>query len=92
MRRFFCYVLNHNCLSGTGHGLSKKKDSKTWLLHHFVLGIFQKEGTSKAVDVANYVQSIWEKFHLLSKDLVGLVTEMGPTMIAAGRLILGNAI
>ncbi len=35
-------------------------DKKTWILHHFALGIFKKTGTSRAEDVVAYCQNIWQ--------------------------------
>jgi hypothetical protein len=35
-------------------------DRKTWILHHFALGIFKKTGAFKAEDVVAYCQNIWK--------------------------------
>jgi hypothetical protein len=34
-------------------------EKKTYILHHFALGIFKKTGTSKAEDVVAYCANIW---------------------------------
>ena len=39
-------------------------DSKSWLLHSYVLGIFQKDGRSAAADIVKYVEDAWDKFDL----------------------------
>jgi hypothetical protein len=37
---------------------------KTWVLHHFPLGLFKKEGTSLAEDVVRLVENIWSEYHI----------------------------
>lgn len=61
-------------------------DSKKWLLHHFNLGIFEKEGRATAEDVVAYVEDIWDKYQLSYDGLTCIVTDTEATMIKAGKL------
>jgi len=61
-------------------------DPKSWLLHSFVLGIFQKDGRSTATDVVKYVEDAWNKFDLLYSKNICVVTDTEVTMVKAGRL------
>lgn len=61
-------------------------DKKTWILHHFALGIFKKTGTSKAEDVVAYCHNIWQSVDLQYKFCSAIVTDTEATMCKAGRL------
>jgi hypothetical protein len=39
-------------------------DRRTWIIHHFALGIFKKTGTSKVEDVVRYYEGIWQTVSL----------------------------
>jgi hypothetical protein len=58
----------------------------TWTLHSFSLGIFKKDGTSTANDVAHYAEEHMKKFNVSCQQLTCIVTDTEATMIAAGRL------
>jgi len=63
-------------------------DKKTWILHHFALGIFKKTGTSKAEDVVEYCRNIWRSVDLQYKNCTAIVTDTEATMCKAGRLFI----
>jgi hypothetical protein len=54
---------------------------KTWMLHHFPLGLFKKEGTSLAEDVVRHVENIWDDFHIEYSKITCLVTDTEATMV-----------
>jgi len=64
----------------------------TWTLHYFSLGIFKKDGTSRANDVVRYTEEHMKKFNLSYPQLTCIVTDTEATMIAAGRLFKENSI
>jgi hypothetical protein len=66
-------------------------DKRTWQLHHFVLGLFFKEGTQKAEDVVKYTEAGWRSFGLNYNKLTCIVTDTEATMVAAGRLFIANS-
>ena len=66
-------------------------DKNTWTLHHFPLGIFEKKGRSKAEDVVEHVEQVWNIYDLNYSNLVCLVTDTEPTMVKAGRIFISNS-
>ena len=67
-------------------------DPLTWTLHYFSLGIFKKDGTSRANDVVRCTEEHMKKFNLSYPQLTCIVTDTEATMIAAGRLFKENSI
>lgn len=61
-------------------------EPKTWTLHHFSLGIFEKDRASTARDVIYYAEQHMENFGIMYPQLTCIVTDTESTMIAAGRL------
>ena len=66
-------------------------DLTTWTLHHFPLGIFQKQGRSRAEEVVHHIESIWGQFELSYTNLVCVVTDTEPTMVKAGCILHSNS-
>jgi hypothetical protein len=66
-------------------------DKNSWLLHSLVLGIFEKNGPSTAVDNVSYVEQQLSLFDLHYKNMVAVVTDTEATMISAGRLFVENS-
>ena len=62
-----------------------------WLLHHFVLRIYQKNGTSKAGNVVEDAKNGWRTFALNYSHLTCIVTDTEATMIAAGKVFITNS-
>ena len=58
----------------------------TWALHHFALGIFNKDATSTAPDVVRYAEEHMANFGVLYSQLTCIVTDTESTMVAAGHL------
>jgi len=50
-------------------------DPKTWLLHHFPLGLFKKSGTSLAEDVVRTVKDIWLGYDIDYSNITCIVTD-----------------
>jgi hypothetical protein len=61
-------------------------DPKSWLLHSFVLGTFQKDGRSTALDVVKYVENGWNKFDIPCSKMICIVTNIKATMVKASHL------
>jgi hypothetical protein len=59
---------------------------KTWVLHHFPLGLFKKEGTSLAEDVVRLVENIWSEYHIDYSNITCVVTDTEATMVKAARI------
>jgi len=64
----------------------------TWTLHHFSLGIFQKDGASTARDVVKYVVQLKDNFGVTYSQLICVVTDTKSTMNAAGRMFKENSL
>ncbi len=64
---------------------------KTWVLHHFPLGLFKKEGTSLAEDVVRHVESIWRGYHIEYSNITCIVTDTEATMVKAARIFALHA-
>ncbi len=67
-------------------------DATTWKLHSIVLGLYEKDGTSKADDIVNYCESQLTSFDLSYPRAVAVVTETEATMISAGRLLVSRSL
>jgi len=61
-------------------------EPKTWMLHHFSMGIFKKDSNSSAVDVVHYSEGHMQSFDVTYRQLTCVVTDTKSTMIAAGRI------
>ena len=59
-------------------------DKDTWWLHDIVLGLFKKDGASRAPDIVEYVERQLQTYELVYPKLVAIVMETEATMIAAG--------
>jgi hypothetical protein len=66
-------------------------DPKTWLLHHFCIGLVKKTGRSTAEDVIEELESMWETYSLNYYDVVCLVTDTDATMCKVGRLFVSSS-
>jgi hypothetical protein len=64
---------------------------KTWMLYHFSLGLFLKEGTSHAEDVVRYVEHIWTDYDIEYCNITCIVTDTEATMVKAARIFITNA-
>jgi len=67
-------------------------DRSTWKLHSLVLGLYEKDGASTAVDVVNYCQNQLTSFDLPYSKAVAVVTDTEATKISAGRLFVSRSI
>jgi len=67
-------------------------DATTWKLHSIVLGLYEKDGTSKADDIVNYCESQLTSFDLSYPRAVAVVTDTEATMISAGRLLVSRSL
>jgi hypothetical protein len=63
-------------------------EKKTWILHHFALGIFKKTSTSKAEDVVAYCENIWNTVNPDYRFCSTIVTDTEATMCKAGHLFV----
>jgi hypothetical protein len=66
-------------------------DQKTWLLHHFPLGLFKKSGTSLAEDVVRTVEGIWLSYNINYSNITCIVTDTEATMVKAARIFSSKA-
>jgi hypothetical protein len=66
-------------------------DQKTWLLHHFPLGLFKKSGTSLAEDVVRTVEGIWQSYDINYSNITCIVTDTEATMVKAARIFSSKA-
>ncbi len=80
-------LAHHSYTTCTAHFI----DKNTWQLHSLVLGIFQKSGTSNAIDTVTYVEKQLSLFDLHYRDMTAVMTDTEATMIAAGRMIVESA-
>ncbi len=64
---------------------------KTWVLHHFPLGLFKKEGTSLAEDVVRHVENIWDDYQIEHSKITCVVTDTEATMVKAARIFARHA-
>ncbi len=55
-------------------------------MHIVVLGIFQKDGRSTALDVIKYVENGWNKFDLPYSKMICIITDIEATMVKTGCL------
>jgi hypothetical protein len=80
------------------HGLSLSQDGYvtctlhfieplSWTIHSFSLGIFKKDGSSKAEDVVRYAEEHLHNFRISYNQLTCVVTDTESTVVAAGRLL-----
>jgi hypothetical protein len=60
-------------------------------LHSLVLGIFEKDGASSAVDTVSYVEHQMELYDLTHREMVTVVTDTEATIIFAGRKFVDNS-
>jgi hypothetical protein len=60
---------------------------KTWMLYHFPLGLFVKEGTSHAKDVVRHVENICTDYDIEYCNIACIVTDTEATMIKAARIL-----
>ena len=67
-------------------------DSATWKLHSLVLGIYEKDGASRAEDIVNYCESQLMSFALPYSKAVAVVTDTEATMISAGRMLVSRSL
>jgi hypothetical protein len=67
-------------------------DKTTWKLHIMVLGLYEKDGTSKADDIVNYCESQLTFFDLSYPRAVAVATDTEATMISAGRLLVSRSL
>ena len=80
-------LAHHSYTTCTAHFI----DKNTWQLHSLVLGIFQKSGTSNAIDMVTYVEKQLSLFDLHYRDMTAVMTNTEATMIAAGKMFVENA-
>jgi hypothetical protein len=66
-------------------------ETNSWKLHHFVLGLHQKEGQSTAVDVVNYTEKMTERYELTYQNSSCITSDTEATMVSAGKLFLQKA-
>jgi hypothetical protein len=66
-------------------------DPKTWLLHHFPLGLFKKSGTSLAEDVVRTVKDIWLGYDIDYSNITCIVTDTKATIVKAARIFVLQA-
>jgi hypothetical protein len=64
---------------------------ETWILHHFPLGLFVKEGTSHAEDVVRHVENIWHSYDIDYFNITCIVTDTEATMVKAARIFATQA-
>jgi hypothetical protein len=64
---------------------------KTWMLYHFPLGLFLKEGTSHAEDVVRHVEHIWTDYDIEYCNITCIVTDTEATMVKAAIIFITNA-
>jgi hypothetical protein len=67
-------------------------DSTTWNLDSMVLGVNEKDGTSRADDVVNYCKSQTTLFNLSSSNAVAIDIDTEATMITAGHLLASKSL
>jgi hypothetical protein len=63
-------------------------DKNTWQLQSLVLGIFEKDGASTAVDTVAYVEHQMELYDLTYSEMVAVATDTEASMISAGRKLV----
>lgn len=66
-------------------------DPITWAMYTMALGCSPKKGTSKAADVVREIEETLKSFDINYTQLVCIVSDTEPTMVAAGRLFRENA-
>jgi hypothetical protein len=66
-------------------------DQKTWMLHHFPLGLFKKSGTSLAEDVVKTVEGIWLSYNIDYASITCIVTDTEATMVKAAKIFASKA-
>ncbi len=81
------YLTNHGYTACTAHLI----DKNTWQLHSLVLGIFEKDGASSAVDTVAYVGHQMELYDLTYREMVTVVTDTEATIIFAGKKFVENS-
>ena len=59
-----------------------------WKLHHFVLGLHQKNGASTAQDVVSYTEELMDKVSIDFISCICITTDTEATMVSAGKLFL----
>ncbi len=64
---------------------------KTWVLHHFPLGLFKKSGTSLAEDVVRTVEGILLSYNIDYSNITCIVTDTEATMVKAARIFASKA-
>ena len=60
---------------------------KTWVLHHMLLGIFKKSGTSQAEDVVRYMNNILAGYNITYSELFCNVTYMEATLVYCSNFL-----
>jgi hypothetical protein len=66
-------------------------DPKTWLLHHFPLGLFNKSGTSLAENVVKTVKDVWLGYDIDYSNITCIVTDTEATMVKVARIFVSQA-
>ncbi len=61
---------------------------KTWMLNHFPLGLFVKEGTSHAKDLVRHVENICTDYDIEYCNIACIITDTEATMIKAARIFI----
>ena len=77
---------NQSYLGTYAHWIDKK-----WRLRSCPLRIAVKKGTSTAEDNVRQVEEIFTEFGLSYKNIIAIVSDTEPTMVAAGRLFEDRA-
>ncbi len=67
-------------------------DNTTWKLHSLVLGIYEKDGASRAEDVVNYCESQLMLFDLSYSKAVAVFPDTEATMISVGRILVSRSL
>jgi hypothetical protein len=66
-------------------------DQKTWMLHHFPLGLFKKSGPSLVEDVVKTVEGIWLSYDIAYSSITCIVPDAEATMVKATRFFASEA-
>ena len=66
-------------------------DRQTWELHHFALGLYDKDGASTSHNVIEYAEHQMRMFDIEYCDLVCIVTDTEATMITAGQNFVSHS-
>lgn len=66
-------------------------DPTDWVLHDIVLGCFAKEGPATAEEVVAQFEHSMREFELSYNNLVSVVTDTAPNMVATGHILDARA-